>query len=203
MASYSARALSIEESHEVQEKVPAERILNARFLYKDKNHSKRKLDKSLGPKPKARLCIAGQYDPDLGRIEMSTDAPTVSRYSIVLALQVALARGWRVSVGDVRAAFLNGLPAPRNLYFKQPKRGIPSLQQGQIIEVLKGVFGLSTSPKLWWMKLSSDLKAMEIQAEGQKLRLMQNIMDPCLFMLQDEKAQIRGLLLTTWMTSCS
>ena len=87
---------------------------------------------------------------------------------IILALQLALARNWQVSVGDIRAAFLNnGLPAPRNLYFRQPRRGIPSLKPGQIIKVLRGVFGLSTSPKLWWMKLSSELLELNVQRQNE------------------------------------
>lgn len=81
------RALSLEESQKVIETVDPKRILNSRFLYKDKNHAKRKLDKQVPPKPKARLCVAGQWDPDLGHVEMSTDAPTVPRHAIILALQ--------------------------------------------------------------------------------------------------------------------
>lgn len=127
---------------------------------------------------------------------MSTDAPTVSRHSIILALQLALARGWRIGVGDIRAAFLNGLPAPRNLYFRQPKRGIPSLVLGQLIEVLKGVFGLSTNPKLWWMKLSADLCEMEIEYGGDKMNFRQNEIDPCVFMLSGGGGDTRALLLT-------
>lgn len=70
----------------VEKTVPAERILSSRFLYRDKNHAKRKKDPKAEPKAKARLCVAGQWDPDLGRIDMATDAPTVSRHSIILAL---------------------------------------------------------------------------------------------------------------------
>eukprot|EP00913_Durusdinium_trenchii_P009105 g8560.t1 len=81
------------------------------------------------------------------------------------------------------------------LYFRQPKRGIPSLQPGQIIEVLKGVFGLSTSPKLWWMKLSSDLVSMEVTYEGEKMKFQQNVFDPCVFMLEN-KGVTKALLLT-------
>ena len=84
----------------------------------------------------------------------------------MLALQLALSRGWLVSVGDIRAAFLNGVPAPRQLYFRQPRGGIPTLEKGQLIEVVKGVFGLSTSPKLWWMKLSKDVVAMDLNFKG-------------------------------------
>lgn len=70
----AVRALSIEGSQKVIETVDLKWILNSQFLYKDKNHAKRKLDKKVPPKPKARLCVAGQWDPDLGHVEVSTDA---------------------------------------------------------------------------------------------------------------------------------
>ena len=193
----AVKPLSIEESERVRRTVDPSRILRSRFAYKDKNHAKRKKDPTLPCRPKARLCVAGQHDPDLGRQDMSVDAPTTGRHSILLALQLALCRGWLVSVGDIRAAFLNGIPAPRQLYFSQPKRGIRSLDPKQLIEVVKGVFGLSTSPKLWWLKLSQDLKTLEIVWKGRTLKVEQNPVDPCVFMFRDfEHDQTLGLLLT-------
>ena len=194
----AVRALSVEESQEVLKTVPADRILNSRFAYRDKNYTKRKGDDKIPPKPKARLCVAGQWDPDLGVKDMATDAPTVCRQSVILALQLSLARSWKVSVGDIRAAFLNGIPAPRRLFFRQPKSGMPTLAPGQIIEVLKGVFGLSTSPKLWWTKLSTDLLKMTFTQDGATLSVKQNPIDPCIFMLIDDTqtSGVCGLLLT-------
>ena len=193
----AVRALSHEESREVLRTVPSERILSSRFAYRDKNHALRKADPTVPCKPKARLCIAGHRDPDLGRYDMAVDAPTTSRHSILLALQLGLCRGWRVSVGDIRAAFLNGVPAPRKLYFKQPRGGIPSLEEGQLVEVIKGVFGLSTSPKLWWMKLSKDILDMTLTIHDDTLVITQNVIDPCVFQIISQKdKQVKGLLLT-------
>ena len=48
----AVRALSVEESIEVIKKVKPERILNSRFLYRDKNYAKRKADPSVPAKPK-------------------------------------------------------------------------------------------------------------------------------------------------------
>ena len=193
----AVRALSLEESRRIEATIPPERVLNARFAYKDKNYALRKVDPSIPCKPKARLCVAGHRDPDLGRFDMAVDAPTTSRHSILLALQLGLSRGWSVSVGDIRAAFLNGVPAPRQLYFRQPRGGIPSLQPGQLVEVLKGVFGLSTSPKLWWMKLSKDVQAMVIEVSGRRILVKQNPIDPCVFHFYEQTSQaVVGLLLT-------
>ena len=193
----AVRALSLAESDQVRKTVSSDRILRSRFAYKDKNYAKRKCDPSVPPKPKARLCIAGHMDPDLGNKDMAVDAPTAGRHSILLALQVALCRSWKVSTGDIKAAFLNGVPAPRKLYFSQPRGGMPTLEQGQIIEVVKGVFGLSTSPKLWWMKLSKEILDIKIAVQEDKLHVIQNPVDPCVFQFLDQGDQrVRGLLLT-------
>ena len=150
------------------------RILNARFAYKDKNHAKRKQDSSIPARPKARLGVAGHRDPDLGVVDMATEAPTANRHS-----------------------FLNGVPAPRRLFFRQPVRGIPSLEKGQLVEIVKGVFGLSTSPKLWWLNLSGDLKGLTVAGTDEEIYVVQNPIDPCVFMpVGRESNRVRGLLLT-------
>ncbi|CAE7767076.1 RE1 [Symbiodinium sp. CCMP2592] len=173
----AVRPLSLTESKHVMDHEDPARILNARFAYKDTRHAQRRLDPTLAPKPKARLCVSGQNDPDLGVADMSTDAPTANRHSVLMALQLALARGWKVSVGDVRAAFLT--------------------HAGQLVEIVKGVFGLATSPKLWWMKLSGDLKNMRVQGPEAEVRIEQNTIDSCCFMLVGVKTgKVRGLLLT-------
>ena len=174
----AVRPLSVDESLEVEKTVDP------------------KVDPSVKLKAEARLCVAGQHDPDLGAIDMVTDAPTTSRHALLLASQLSLARRWTASVGDARAAFLNGLPAPRQLYFRQPRRGMPTLEKGQLIEIIKGVFGLSTSPKLWWMKLSSELCQLELNYEGEVLKVKQNYIDPCVFMIVNPAGGTRGLVLT-------
>ena len=193
----AVRPLSLEESKKVEDQIGKERILPARFLYRDKNRSKRRQDDSIPCKPKARLCVGGQKDPDLGQIEMNVDAPTASRHAVLLGLLLALARGWGVAVGDIRAAFLNGVEAPRGLFFRQPVRGIPTLVPGKIVEILKGVFGLSTSPKLWWLKLSNDLLQLSIDHEEKTYYIEQNEIDPCAFRIRQQgDGQICGMIFT-------
>ena len=67
------------------------------------------------PDGKARLFVGGQRDPDL-----KVGAPTASRHSVLVGLQVALTRAWLVSIGDIRAVFLNGVEAPQQLDLKYP-----------------------------------------------------------------------------------
>lgn len=71
------------------------------------------------------------------------------------------------------------------------------MQPGQLIEVLKGVFGLSTSPKLWWMKLSGDVRKMKVDHEGDTYHVVQNVIDPCVFQfVKEADKSVCGLLLT-------
>ena len=182
----AVRPLSLEESRRVRREVNSERILSSRFLCKDKNYAKRKLDKAVPCKAKARLCVGGQRDPDLGRADIDVDAPTANRHSLLLGLQVSLMRSWSICIGDIRAAFLNGVEAPRQLFFRQPVRGIPGLHPEQLIEIVKGVFGLSTSPKLWWMRLSQELTSIKIVMDGQTYGIVHNTIDPCAFQVVRE-----------------
>ena len=112
--------MSLEESETVRKEVDVSRILLARFLYRDKKHVKRKIDPEGGCNPKARLCVGGQRDPDLKVRELAVDEPTASCHSVLIGLQVALTRAWLVSIGDIRAVFLNGVEAPQQHYLKQP-----------------------------------------------------------------------------------
>ena len=79
-------------SNWVRENVASDRILNCRFAYWDKNYSKRKAAPTAGIpcKPKARLCVGGHMDPDIGKVEMQCDAPTATRTSLMLTLQKSL-----------------------------------------------------------------------------------------------------------------
>lgn len=120
--------------------------------------------------------------------------------AILLALQVALVRCWAVCIGDIRAAFLNGEEAPRKLFFKQPVRGLPGLLPGQLVEILKGVFGLSTFPKLWWLRLSRELLEIKFTEGNVTYFLKQNDIDPCVFQVMGRRDGIDegvcGLILT-------
>ena len=68
---------------------------------------------------------------------------------------------------------------------------------GAALEIVKGVFGLSTSPKLWWLKLSGDLKGLTVAGPDEEIYVVQNPIDPCVFMpVGRESNRVRGLLLT-------
>jgi len=180
----------------LRRKVPKERILRTRFAYRDKHAAKRREDASLPPKAKARLCIGGHQDPDLQKGEVNTEAPTASRMSLLTLLFLAAQFGWQLAAGDVEAAFLNGIESKRGLYFEPPRRGLPGVEPGSLIEIVKGVFGLSNSPRLWWDKLAKELKELKIKVGDDTLTLSHHDLDPCFFPLRDQRGQLRGGLIT-------
>ena len=178
------RVLSKAETEQVLEQVPPDRILNARFALKDKARAQRLKNPEIPVKAKARLCVGGHRDPDLGVRPLAIDSPTATKASLMLGTQCAMSEGWCGSIGDIQAAFLNGVEAPRGLYFRQPARGLPGVEEGVLIEIVKGVFGLSTSPRLWFEKLVAEVLALKVPVPGQgEIRFEQNLIDPCVFHL--------------------
>ena len=192
----AVRVLSVAESDQVRSTVPKDRILPSRFAYRDKNVAKRREDPSVPARAKARLCNGGHRDPDLRKGTFQTEAPTATKLAFMTMLFLAGQFSWLLAAGDVQAAFLNGNEARRNLYFSQPPRGLPGVEPGALIEVGKSVFGLSTSLRLWWEKLSSDLKKIDIKINGEVLKLVQHELDVCYFLLRDSDGNLYGALIT-------
>ena len=180
----------------VRKTVPKERILRARFAYRDKNCAKRRENPKVPPKPKARLCVGGHLDPDLKLGMLSTEAPTASKMAITTLVILTVQMGWKLAAGDIEAAFLNGDEARRDLYFEPPASGLTGVEPGSIIEIVKGVFGLSTSPRLWWDRLAGTLCDLVVYYGEETLKLEQHYLDNCLFLLKNERNELRGMLAT-------
>ena len=58
---------------------------------------------------------------------------------------------------DVKTAFLSGKELGRDLYIKAPREGLPAvagwpaLEPFRLIQVLKGAYGLTEAPRLWYL----------------------------------------------------
>ncbi|CAK0798448.1 unnamed protein product [Prorocentrum cordatum] len=94
------------------------------------------------PEPKARLCCGGHNDPDLA-MGLRTDAPAVSRHSVLTFLAVAAAYDFDIVAADVECAFMQGEKHGRaeELYMSQPKEGLPNMDPRCLLKVKKGIFG--------------------------------------------------------------
>ena len=134
--------------------------------------------------PKGRLCVGGHRDPDLGKYESSS--PTALMVAHMVLLAVATIMGWPVDIGDVTAAFLQGLSLPRDdpIYIRAPS-GCPKevldylawrlgcSNHAEFFEATKGIFGLSESPRLWYLKFKEELE---------NINFRESKFIPCLFM---------------------
>ena len=183
------RMLTLEETTEVLRTVPPERVLTSRWAYKDKNYAKRRGNKDIAWRPKARLIIGGHKDPDIPLLV--TDAPTVSRLSVLVLMQILACHledpdPWIACAGDVNAAFLNGQPLQRTLFMKQPRSGIQGMTPGAIFQVTKGIFGLPDSPRGWWEEVQRLVDTVRVPSHDGYLRLTACALDPCVYYLVPE-----------------
>ena len=176
----------------VKANVGAERVLGARWAYKDKNWARRRQGEPVEWKCKSRLVIAGHKDPDLQKGHLSTDSPTISRPGLLCLLQI-LANGlretdpWRVTAGDIQCAFLTGsyLSREEELFIHQPDTGFPGMSPGQLVRVKKNIFGLATSPREWWEDLQNGFRNVVIEFDNKHYKFDQCPLDPCIFTLRE------------------
>ena len=88
--------------------------------------------------------------------------------------------GWCRSLTgvDVSCAFLRGKPreVKEPLFFEPPLRSLPFVENGALIEIFKGVFGLPDSHRGWWKELRDTLQRDSLKS----LKV-----DPAFFCLRD------------------
>lgn len=113
---------------------------------------------------KSRLVVPGHRDPHLGQFR--TDAPTASLVGTRIAKTIAMARNWNFHSFDISTAFLSGRATQRTIYVRGPAEGLPPvskfkegrIQGGQLFQILKSAYGLTESPRLWYLKAKADLE---------------------------------------------
>ena len=105
---------------------------------------------------KSRLVIPGHTDPQLGLFR--TDSPTTSGLAVLVCTVIALAYDWSFLLFDVMTAFLSGMQLTRELYAKAPREGLPAcsgwprIAPYRLLRLLKGAYGLTEAPRLWYLK---------------------------------------------------
>lgn len=95
---------------------------------------------------------------------------------------------WKISLGDIKTAFLNSDPTEesREIYSNPPEDVKEMLQMGskQLFRIRKAVYGLLNAPRRWMEKLSQELK---------KLGWIPCTLDNCVWRLFD-KDRLTGVL---------
>eukprot|EP00971_Amphidinium_carterae_P326305 6456999-Amphidinium_carterae.1 len=103
-------------------------------------------------KAKSRLILPGHVCGVEDGVR--TDSPTAPQVSLYFLLSMAVQRDWKVTSFDVSNAFLSGQHTTRLLYVQPPKDSAHlGLSNRHLLKVMKGVFGLPESPRLWWLEI--------------------------------------------------
>ena len=142
--------------------VPRERTVTSRFVITQDAEKK---------KFKARWCVGGHNDPDLGQYR--TESPTSSFLGHMMVIFVSVQLAWPLWLADVSAAFLQGVPLPRDepVYVRLPrpwpdvlrslmKEWMGGEARDDVVQAVKGLFGLAESPRLWYMEVSQYLRSL-------------------------------------------
>ena len=174
LAKNAARLVLGPEAEQVRKKF-SHRIMGSRYVMTIKQED------DAPSRVKARWCLQGHLDPDLGVKAVTGDlqSPTLSQVARHLLFQLIVSKQWRLKLGDIKGAFLSAGELPsqyRPLYARLPAGGIPGVPEDALIEVVGHVYGLNDSPSAWYRKLSSVL----LSAGFEKSRY-----DSCLFYMRE------------------
>ena len=81
---------------------------------------------------------------------MQVDSPTVERVSTMVFLHLVTSLGWTKDwfIGDISNAFLQGAPLTDkpDMFMRQPKQELRGLKPGQLLKLLKPVYGRPDPP---------------------------------------------------------
>ena len=115
-----------------------------------------------GTKAKARLVAKGFTDPDL--LTIRAEAPTLSKIGRHCLLQTACSHRFKLEVGDVSTAFLQGDKEEQNrdVYLEPTADLRPRLNIGKesILKLTGSVYGLRNAPRAWYQRVKKDLEAL-------------------------------------------
>ena len=80
---------------------------------------------------------------------------------------IAVSMDWSGYIVDVVTAFLTGEKLQRELSTRAPKEGLlavgpcPSVKPFGLLKILKGAYGLTEAPRLWYVKAKNLLEGID------------------------------------------
>ena len=139
---------------------------------------------------KSRIVTPGDVDPD-GEITVEdgglrTDAPTCPQMAFHLLLSYTVRRKWKLGTFDCKTAFLTGKGHDRDIYCYPPKEGLPGVEPGSLLKIVKGAYGLREAPRLWYLRA----KEVLMQAGFEEMQTAK-----ACFLLRDPKTRITNGML--------
>ena len=146
------------------------RILRSRAAYRDKAKGMSAV------KAKTRVVALGHMDPDLTTLCRQSATPMRQSEYLVYTIYIAGKNGklldcsteWVLWVGDVKTAFLQGDPEPRDqpLFLLPPQDGITKAAQtfqSPLYRIRGNLYGLADAPRTWTNHVVKTLTAAGFQ----------------------------------------
>ena len=135
--------------------VPTRRIMAMRWILTWKEAPE-------GTKAKARLVAKGFTDPDL--LTIRAEAPTLSKIDRHCLLQTACSHKFKLEVGDVSTAFLQGDKEEQNRdVYLEPTADLRTrlnIGKESILKLTGSVYGLRNAPRARYQRVKKDLEAL-------------------------------------------
>ncbi len=135
--------------------VPMKRIMAMRLILTWKEAPE-------GTKAKARLVAKGFTDPDV--LTIRVEAPTLSKIGRHCLLQLASSSKFKLEVGDVSTAFLQGDKKEQDRYvYLEPTADLRqrlNITKDHILKLTGSVYGLRNAPRAWYRRVRNDLEAL-------------------------------------------
>ena len=152
-----------------KEQMPTgQRALNSKYVFK----TKRKADGSV-ERYKARFCVMGNKQvKDVDYFEVF--APVASRTTIRIFFAIAAAHKLKVHQMDVKSVFL--YPRLEEEIYMNIPQGI-SAPEGSVCRLIKCLYGLKQSSKMWHQELSNYLMSFG---------LIRSLAEPCMYFLREK-----------------
>ncbi|CAE7621320.1 RE1 [Symbiodinium sp. CCMP2592] len=155
----------------LRQRLNPEQILRSRWILTWKNPEPGDTQR----KAKARLVVLGYQDPKL--VDVSRDAPTLSKEGRALVLQTIASKRFELSSFDIKTAFLRGKADENNpLAMDPPKelREALQLKDNEVCQLLGNAYGRVDAPLLFYKELSKQLL---------ELGFVRHPLEPCVFLL--------------------
>ena len=162
-------------------KLNPEQILRSRWVLTWKDAEEGQTQRQA----KARLVVLGFQDPKL--VEVTRDAPTLSKEGRSLVLQTLASRKFRLSSFDIKTAFLRGKADSSNPLAMDPPaelRKVLKLKQNEVCELLGNAYGRVDAPLLFYKELCKQLE---------QLGFVRHPLEPCVFLLYKSQV-LSGIL---------
>ena len=147
---------------QVQELVAeGHQIIPSKWVDVDKAQYKKGRDPNYQPQYKSRLVSCGNFECSDG---LRSDSPTADIEVHNLICCWCAAHELDLHSADVTSAYFQGRPLDRVLLMRQPRGGIPGVDEGIVYLVRVPIYGLTDSGRGFWLRLDGDAKKEGMKA---------------------------------------